>query len=69
MNNDRFDNYREIKAKFNSIGDCGHAIKKEEIIGYNPRNKKTQCPNCWSRWVAENKEADAIEAGYMPQCL
>ena len=67
MNNDRFDNYREIQARFNSIGNCGHAIKKGEIIGYNSRNKKCQCANCWSRWVVENREADAIEAGYMPQ--
>lgn len=24
----RFDNYREITAKFDSTGKCGHAIKK-----------------------------------------
>ena len=66
---DRFDNFAEIRAKFNSTGTCGHQIKKGDVIGYNPRTKSTSCPNCWSRWVAENREADAIEAGYMPCCL
>jgi hypothetical protein len=61
---DRFDNYREITAKFNSIGKCGHQITKGDRIGYNKRFG-CQCSNCWSRWVAENREADAIEAGYM----
>lgn len=63
----RFDNYREIRAKFNSTGACGHAIKKGDVIGWNKRYG-CQCSNCWSRWVAENREADAIEAGYMPSC-
>lgn len=65
-NSDRFDNFREIRAKFSSEGTCGHQIKKGEIIGFNPRTKSTSCPDCWARWVAENREADAIEAGYMP---
>lgn len=66
-NINNFDFYREISARFNSTATCGHEVKKGEIIGYNPRNKKTQCSNCWARWVAENREADAIEAGYLPQ--
>lgn len=63
----RFDNYREITAKFDSTGECGHPIKKGDRIGWNKRHG-CQCANCWSRWVAENREADAIEAGYMPSC-
>lgn len=62
---DRFDNYREITAKFDSTGKCGHAIKKGDRIGWNKRHG-CQCASCWSRWVAENREAAAIEQGYMP---
>jgi hypothetical protein len=61
---DRFDNYREIKAKFDSTGACGHAIKKGDRIGWN-KKFGCRCSNCWSKWVAENQEADAIEQGYM----
>lgn len=62
---DRFDNYREITAKFDSIGKCGHEIKKGDRIGWN-KHHGCRCSSCWSRWVAENREADAIESGYMP---
>jgi hypothetical protein len=62
---DRFDNYREIDARFASTGTCGHAISKGDRIGWHPTIKKTQCTACWSRWVAENAEADALERGYM----
>jgi len=61
---DRFDNYREISAKFDSIGKCGHPIKKGDTIGYNKRHG-CRCSDCWSRWVSENQEADMIEQGYM----
>ena len=61
---DRFDNYREIDARFASTGTCGHAIAKGDVIGWHPRLKKTQCAACWARWVAENAEADAVERGY-----
>ena len=64
---DRFDNYREITAKFDSTGKCGHPIKKGDTIGWNKRHG-CYCSACWSKWVAENREADAIEAGYMPSC-
>ncbi len=66
-NSNRFQNYREITAKFDSVGKCGHAIKKGDVIGYH-RQHGTQCPDCWQRWKAENAEADAIESGYMPCC-
>ena len=62
---DRFDNYREITAKFDSTGKCGHEIKKGDRIGYN-RNHGCHCSSCWFKWSAENREADAIESGYMP---
>ena len=62
---DRFNNFREIVARFASTGKCGHAIKKGDVIGWNPRTKSVYCTDCWAKWVAENREADAIEAGYM----
>ena len=68
----RFDDYREITAKFDTpaaLAACGHDIKKGEIIGYASGRYGSrglvQCAACWARWVAENREADAIEAGYM----
>ena len=61
---DRFDNYREISAKFNSTGTCGHQIKKGDQIGYN-RNHGCRCASCWSTWKAENREADMVERGEM----
>ena len=60
---DRFDNYREIDARFASTGSCGHAIGKGDRIGWHPGIKKTQCAACWQRWVAENAEADYLERG------
>lgn len=65
---DRFDNYREILARFASMGACGHPIKKGEVIGYNSTHG-CRCTACWIKWREENREADAVEAGYMPQCL
>ncbi len=62
-NADRFDNYREIEARFASTGSCGHEIVKGDRIGRQPRLKKTQCADCWQRWVAENAEADMLERG------
>ena len=64
----RFTYYREIEARFDSTGACGHAIKRGDRIGWNKRAKRTQCAACWARWVDENREADAIESGYMPSC-
>ncbi len=60
---DRFENYREIDARFASTGTCGHAIAKGDRIGWHPSLKKTQCASCWLRWVAENAEAAAMEGG------
>ena len=60
---DRFDNYREIEARFASTGSCGHEINKGDRIGWQPKLKKTQCAACWQRWVAENAEADMLERG------
>ncbi len=59
---DRFSNYRTITARFDSTGSCGHEIKRGDAIGYHRSLKKTQCAACWSRWQAENAEADYLEA-------
>jgi hypothetical protein len=66
---DRFPYYRGILARFDSVGSCGHDIRKGDRIGWNPRVRKTQCAACWRAWLGENAEADAIEAGNMPNCL
>ena len=58
---DRFDNYREIAARFASTGTCGHEIKKGDPIGWHSGLKKTHCTDCWRRWCAENAEADMAE--------
>jgi hypothetical protein len=64
---DRFDNYRDITARFDSTGNCGHPIKKGDRIGYSKRHG-CKCADCWSKWSAENAEADAMERGYLPSC-
>lgn len=64
-NANRFDNYRELVAKFDSVGACGHSIKAGEVIGWH-RLHGAQCPTCWRRWSEENAEADRIEAGVQP---
>lgn len=62
---DRFENYREITARFDSTGKCGHSIKKGDTIGWNKRFG-VYCSSCWSNWSAENHEADMVERGFMP---
>lgn len=67
----RFDNYREITAKFNTPAEktqCGHPIRKGDLIGWSKRHG-VFCQACWEKWSAENKEAEAIEAGFMPNVL
>jgi len=65
----RFDNYRELTAKYpGTCNQCKGKVKKGDRVGWNKRYGVV-CPTCWNKWVAENAEADAIEAGYMPQCL
>jgi hypothetical protein len=58
----RFNDYREIVARFDSIGACGHPVKKGDDVGYNRRGG-VQCAACWRHWCAENAEADACERG------
>lgn len=48
--------YSELWAKYDSVGDCGHPIKKGEHIGFNFYYKKTKCKACWQT------EKDAIRA-------
>ena len=59
---DRFDNYRQLTARFDSVGACGHPIRKGDLIGYSPRAKTCRCAACWSRWCDENAAAAADEA-------
>ncbi len=66
MQSARFNDYREITARFDSTGTCGHPIRKGDRIGWAMRFRETHCTACWDRWCAENAEADAIESGYMP---
>ena len=52
----RFDNYQTIKAKYASIGACGHGIKVGNRIGYS-RKYGCMCASCWTAWSQENAEA------------
>lgn len=52
-NEDRFDNYRELDARYPSTGTCGHDIRKGDRIGWHPGLKKTQCADCWDSWREE----------------
>jgi len=60
---DYFHNYRSIEARFDSTGTCGHAIRKGDCIGYHPKLKKTQCADCWARWVARMPKPSAWKGG------
>jgi hypothetical protein len=66
MTSVRFNDCREIAAKFDSVGSCGHPIKKGDRIGYGRKghDSHTSCPNCWADWCAENADADRYEAQY-----
>lgn len=70
MSAPRFHDYREITARFDSTGSCGHPIKQGDRIGYARKHGQshTSCASCWSKWVSENREADAIESGQMTSC-
>jgi hypothetical protein len=62
-NADRFDNYAEISAKFDSVAKCGHPVKVGDRIGYH-RAHGVRCADCWRVWCAENAEAAMMERGY-----
>jgi len=62
MSSPRFDDFRQIAAKFPSVGRCGHPIKASDVIGYH-RRYGAMCPQCWKEWVQENREAAACESG------
>jgi|GEM_PF-2302449 len=70
----RFNDHRELTAKFHSIGTCGHEIMKGQRIGYatsRSGRKSVICPACWAKWCAENVEADRLEGasfGYEACC-
>ena len=63
---DRFDNYRQITARFNSVGACGHGVAKGEQVGYH-RSHGVQCAACWAKWQSENAEAAMLETSYTEQ--
>lgn len=56
----RFDNYRQITARRDSAGACGHPIHAGDTIGWH-RNHGAKCATCWARWAAENEEAELVE--------
>jgi hypothetical protein len=59
----RFNQYRSIVAKFDQEGFCGHKIRRGDTIGWcSHARHATQCKDCWSRWQAENAEAEVYES-------
>lgn len=58
----RFPDYREIVARRAEPASCSHPVKVGDRIGWNARVKRSQCAECWRRWVAENAAADCDEA-------
>lgn len=63
---DSYENYREIVAKFPSVGICGHAIAKGDRIGWRPTSKKTVCSSCWTEWIEKDdcESADGYDYEY-----
>lgn len=73
MNEPRFNDYREITAKYagkstacgSKVG--GHEITIGDLIGHwfgkgGISPTKTMCAACWSSWCCENQAADYDEA-------
>jgi hypothetical protein len=56
----RFDSnpkaWRQITAKRNSSGDCGHRIETLDVIGFNPNTRHTKCADCWKDHLALLKD-------------
>lgn len=61
-NADRFNNYREMIARYTGKCSCGATIKPGQVMGYHAGLKKGKCAHCWQSWSAENREADMYEA-------
>ena len=51
----RYNDYRELTAKFDSQGKCGHSVKKGDVIGIAytryPKESHVQCAECWRKWT------------------
>jgi hypothetical protein len=65
----RYSDFYELVARRDSggcVNGADHRIKAGDVIGWSRAHRLACCAECWSRWVAENREADAIEAGYVP---
>lgn len=69
MRTPRFNDYREITAKYASVATAcgtkgkagGHAIAMGDTIGYSPNRGASMCASCWQAWCCENAEAQACE--------
>lgn len=64
-----YNQYREIAARFESKGTCGHEIHKGDVIGYSPAPRKwldaeTQCAECWRKWSADVANEQEYCNGY-----
>ena len=58
MASPRFNDYREVVARFATVGTrCHHEIRPGDRIGYAPRSKHWICADCWRAWAHENAEA------------
>lgn len=68
MSTRNFRHYRDLVARFDSTGTCGHQIKKGDAIGYSKLGRwdmgQTQCAGCWEAWK-RSVAADDFDARSM----
>jgi hypothetical protein len=60
----RFNDFHDLTARRDSVGCVNgdeHRIQAGESIGWSRKWRLACCAPCWSRWCAENAEADRIE--------
>jgi hypothetical protein len=58
----RFDDLREMTARFASMGACGHAIKQGERIAYG--RGAAYCETCYRKWASEVQEENDYSDRY-----
>lgn len=64
-----FNQYRELVAKFDSAGTCGHPIARGDVIGFSRLGRwsspQTQCAQCWDAWKRSvaSDDFDAAQMG------
>ena len=39
--------FKEITARFQTTGSCGHLIMRDDVIGYDRAGMRTRCETCW----------------------